>query len=249
MPNKSVSLSECDIQYLVDGNGPSLVCLHPASGSRITPALEELMRTFRVYLPVVPGFDGTPLSPRSATMQQLGSWIGEFVDSVIGTSVHVSGHSFGGWVASWLAVLRPDVVGSLVLQCPAGFGPLVKAEAGANPAALLARTYAHPERRRKETKSDEVIAANRKLAGTYMGELVSDGGLIARLGEEQAKTLVLQGRKDGVVPLEGALLLEKLIPRATLVLLDDAAHNLEVDQPEEYARLVRDFLTAEELHA
>ena len=201
------------------------------------------MRTSTVYLPTIPGFDGTALPKAPLTVTQLGKWIGEFIDLVIGTKVNLSGHSFGGWVASWVAVLRPDIVERLVLQCPIGFRPQTPPKPDADPATLLARTHAHPERRRPETKSNDVIAGNRKLAATYGNGVVTDSDLIARLGTIEARTLVLHGREDGVVPLESAQFLLKEIPLSTLVVLDDAAHNIEVDQPDDYARLVRNFLT------
>jgi pimeloyl-ACP methyl ester carboxylesterase len=232
------------VTYFTAGRGSALVCIHPASGVRMTPAIEDLADSFRVYLPILPGFDGSERLADTATMPQLAELVGEFIDSTIGSRVDVSGHSFGGWVACWLAVKRPDLVGHVILQCPAGFRPDGVGGLDADPAAQLAKSYAHPEKRRPETKAAEVTVANRGLASIYSADAASDHDLIARLQEITANTLILHGRKDGIIPEESPQLLERLIPASTVTYVDDAAHNIEVDQPEEYGRLVRQFLIA-----
>ena len=231
-----------EVPYLTAGQGEALVCIHPASGVRITPAIEDLAASFKVHLPILPGFDGTEQLRGIATMPQLGLLLAEFIEATVGERVNVSGHSFGGWAACWLAVQRPDLVANLVLQCPAGFRPEGVGGLVADPVALLAKAYAHPENRRPETKAPEVTAANRGLASTYSLDASSDYPLIDRLHEIAASTLILHGRKDGVIPEESPQLLKRLIPSSVIAYVDDAAHNIEVDQPEEYSRLVRGFL-------
>jgi pimeloyl-ACP methyl ester carboxylesterase len=242
---KTAQLRAGDVTYFTVGQGRPLVCIHPASGVRITPAIEDLAASFEVYLPTLPGFDGSERLAGTTTMPQLAQLVGDFIDLAIGDRVNLSGHSFGGWVACWLAVLRPDAVGDLILQCPAGFRPEGVGGLDADPVALLANAYAHPEKRRPETKSADVTTANRGLAATYCADAASDYALIARLHEIAASTLILHGRKDGVIPDESPRLLKRLIPSSTLTYIDDAAHNIEVDQPEEYSRLVREFLSPE----
>jgi pimeloyl-ACP methyl ester carboxylesterase len=240
--HETVSLCSCNIRYLVAGAGPALVCLHPSSGVRITAATELLMHGATVYMPACPGFDGSPRPDTKTCVPQLADWLGEFIDTVIRGPVDLCGHSFGGWVAGWLAVRRPELVRALVLQCPIGIGPIHPAPCSTSTAALLARTYSHPERRRPEEKTQETIAANRAMAAAYRDGLVTDDALLDRLSRLQARTLVLHGRDDGIVPRAAMQLLASTIPNAQLAVIDDAAHNIEVDQPDTYARLVANFL-------
>jgi pimeloyl-ACP methyl ester carboxylesterase len=245
---ESARLPSGELTYLTAGRGDALVCIHPASGVRITPAIEGLAASFKLYLPILPGFDGTERLPGIATMSQLAQLVAAFIEAGLGERVNVSGHSFGGWVACWLAVQRPDLVLNLLLQCPAGFRPAGVGGLDADPVALLAKSYAHPENRRPETKPPEVTASNRRLASTYSLDAASDFDLIDRLHEIAASTLILHGRKDGVIPQASPELLERLIPSSAITYVDDAAHNIEVDQPEEYCRLVRDFFAPEHAH-
>lgn len=238
---ETANLPSGDIMYLTAGHGEPLVFLHPASGVRITPAIEGIAEAFQVYLPILPGFDGTDMLSGIATMPDLAQLVAEFIEVTIHERVNVAGHSFGGWVACWLAAKRPDLVGNLLLQCPAGFRPEGVGGLDGDPIALLAKAYAHPENRRPETKPPEVTAANRRLASSYSADAASDYVLIDRLHEIAANTLILHGRKDGVIPEESPQLLERLIPSSAIAYIDDAAHNIEVDQPTEYSRLVRNF--------
>ena len=74
------------------------------------------------------------------------------------TTVAVVGHDFGAWVASWCALLRPDVFRSVVLMsapfagppaidavCDAAGGSGARRARGAGPAAqALAMYYGNP---------------------------------------------------------------------------------------------------------
>lgn len=241
---KRADLASTALQYFELGSGTSLLCLHPASGVRISPATEMLARRFRVYAPVLPGFDDTTPTAAIRSMQDLAGVVSEFIDVVIRQRPDVAGQSFGGWVACWLAVLHPNLVDRLILQCPAGFRSETKDGLEGDPATLLARAYAHPERRRPETKSQETIASNRRLANAYTGGGAWDEELVNRLGSIRSPTLIIHGRKDGVIPQESPLLLKRLIPQAELRWVEDAAHNIEVDQSEEYVQAVGSFLSS-----
>ena len=65
----------------------------------------------------------------------------------------------------------------------------------------------------------------------------------ARLGEIECQTLILQGTKDGMMPPESGQLLMREIPHAKLLYVYDAGHNIEVDQPQRFVSLIRDFLS------
>jgi pimeloyl-ACP methyl ester carboxylesterase len=239
---KRVALGRAAGEYLEGGAGPALVCLHGAGGVRITSALEALAQTRRVYLPIAPGLDGAENVEEVVWMTGLAKHTAVFMEAAIGDPVDVAGHSFGGWIACWLVAQRPDLVSRLILQCPAGFNPRKGEALEGDPATFLSRAFAHPEKRRLETKTPEMIAANRAQAARYSGGIAYDASLVSRLHSITCPTLILHGRKDGVVPSETPLILEKHIPHAKLVHIDDAAHNIEVDQPEVYVGLVDQFL-------
>jgi pimeloyl-ACP methyl ester carboxylesterase len=242
--HNQINLPECAVQFQSLGDGPPLVCLHSSSGVRISPAVQQLSRTFKVFLPACPGFDGSAVPDVTLSMPRLADWIGEFIDRVIGEPVGVTGHSFGGWAASWLAARRPELVHSLVLQAPIGFGPPLVSRSQTTPQDMLARTFAHPERRPPETKSEDIVAANREMAARYGAGVTRDSDLLERLRNLSCRTLILHGEKDGIVAMEGIERVRAAIPLSTVTRVPDAAHHIEADQPEQYASLVKSFMSS-----
>ena len=239
----TVALSSGPLAYHVAGDGPPVIHMHAASGFRATAALEALAQSFRIYAPVTPGFDGTATHDGVASMEALARLEAEFADTVIGETADVIGHSFGGWRATWYTVLHPQRVGQLVLECPAGFREEGVGGLSSDPEELQRRLYAHPEKVPPETKPESMVTRNREMLAHYHGGKAKDDALVDRLNEIEVLTLILHGTKDGAIPISSPRLLKRLIPRAFLIYVYDAAHAIEVDQPEYFTGLVSDFLT------
>lgn len=239
----TVALSSGPLVYHVAGDGPPVIHMHAASGFRATAALEALAQSFRIYAPVTPGFDGSAAHAGVASMEALARLEAEFADTVIGETTDVIGHSFGGWRATWYTVLHPQKVGQLVLECPAGFREEGVGGLSPDPAELRRRLYAHPEKVPPETKPESMVTRNREMLAHYHGGKAKDHVLVDRLNEIEALTLILHGTRDGAIPISSPRLLKSRIPRAFLIYVYDAAHAIEVDQPEYFAGLVQDFLT------
>jgi pimeloyl-ACP methyl ester carboxylesterase len=60
---------------------------------------------------------------------------------------------------------------------------------------------------------------------------------------------VIHGEADGLIPAANARLLAAKIPGARLVLIPDAGHIFETDQPGEAQRAVLEFLSAQKNQA
>jgi pimeloyl-ACP methyl ester carboxylesterase len=223
---KTASLPAGTVRYHVAGTGRPVIYLHAAGGVRLSQPLHALARHFTIYVPVFPGCD-------------LAALVAQFADRVIAQKCDLMGHSFGGHVAAWCAVLHPDRIDQLVLQCAAGFRPPGPPPQG-DPMSLL---FAHPERLRPEDK--EALghaAANREVAQRYRGGIAMDEALLPRLGEISALTLILQGTQDRMIGPDSARLLKSRIPRSHLIYVYDAGHVIEVDQPQRFLGVVGDFL-------
>ena len=232
------------VTYHVAGEGPPVLYLHSAGGIRFTYALDELSRDHRIHMMVAPGFDGTPAHEDLDTMPALADLAGEFVDSVIGAPCDLIGQSFGGFLSAWVTVRHPEKISSAVLQCPSGFRPPhIPQKPAGSPEEMRSRMFAHPERIPPGEKTPEELAESRGWANYYHNSIGLDEALVARLPEIEQQTLVLQGTKDGMMPPESGQLLAREIPHAKLVYVYDAGHNIEVDQPERFVALVRDFFT------
>ena len=241
---RTVELSSGSVTYHVAGGGPPVLYFHSAGGIRYTYALDELAKNFRVHMFVAPGFDGTPTHEGVNTMPALADLAAEFADNIIGEKCDVIGQSFGGFLSVWFTVRHPDKVGVLVPQCPSGFRPKnIPQKPAGTPEEMRARMFAHPERIPPGEKTPEQLAESRKWANYYHNSVGLDVDLVARLGEIECQTLSLQGTSDGMMPPESGQLLMREIARAKLLYVYDSGHNIEVDQPERFVDLIRDFLT------
>lgn len=237
-----VDLSGGPLHYRAGGEGRPILYFHGAGGPNVSPALEALADSYRVYVPTMPGFDGQPAFPGVDSMQDLAHVANEFASQQVGDTFDLIGHSFGGWLATWFTVLHPERVGQLVLETPAGFRPEgLGGIHGLGPDELLRRGYVYPERAPHQ-RSPEVAAQNRALVERYHGPVATDHDLVSRLGEIQCLTLLIHGTEDGLIPPESGRLLKKHIARSYLTYVFDAAHGIEFDQPARFVSLVKEFL-------
>jgi pimeloyl-ACP methyl ester carboxylesterase len=243
---QKVSLSSGELSYFAAGEGRPLVYLHPAGGVRWTMVLDELAKSFKLRVPIAPGFDGTLAHPSVKSMKTLAALLGEFIEKTVGGPCDLIGCSFGGYLAAWLAAQRPELVDHLVLECPAGFRPRGHGGRPSSPEELRKLLFLHPEKLPPEEKTAEMEVANRKMLPHYGYAADTDEELLARLPSIDKLTLILHGTADRMIPKESMQLLKSRLPHAYLVYVWDAAHSIEVDQPERMLSVLMSFLQRSE---
>jgi pimeloyl-ACP methyl ester carboxylesterase len=236
------ALDSGPLTYIQGGEGRPILHLHSSGGPRVTAVTEQLARRHTIHMPTVPGFNGTPTHDAVSTMVDLADLMAKFVRTVIGGPCDVVSESFGGWTALWLAARHPDLVAQLVLQAPAGLRTEGTGGLPADPIQRSRMLFAMPERAPRETRSAEVLARNQQVRDGYVGGISLDTALQATLPGIKARTLVLMGTLDEVVPIETARRLKTGLPNAHLSFVYGAAHALEFDQPQRVARLIGAFL-------
>jgi pimeloyl-ACP methyl ester carboxylesterase len=201
-----------------------------------------LARRHTYFIPTAPGFNGTPEHAAVVSMPDLADLAAKFIRTIIGGSCDVVAESFGGWQALWLAVRHPDLVQQVVLQAPAGLRPAGTAPVPADPAEARRVLYAVPERAPAETRPPEVLAENVRQRNRYFGDISFDTALQAALPGIKARTLILFGTADKVVPIETARHLTAGVPQARLTYIWGAGHVPEYDQPASTARVIGAFM-------
>lgn len=240
---KTAVLPAGEVTYHVAGNGAPLLYLHGGGGVVITKPLTRLAESRRVYIPVTPGFEGTSALDGVANVQDLAGLWAAFVDTVMDEDkTDVMGFSFGGLVAAWMAAKHPDKVDQLVLAAPGGFTPTGATKLSDDPKKRLAQMYRHPENLPDGDAPADRMARSREAMARYRPNFDCDEDLVARLGDIEALTLVLLGTEDGVTPAEVGHLLRREMQHVHFVYVYDAAHALEIDQPDRVGLILRDFL-------
>jgi 3-oxoadipate enol-lactonase len=175
---------------------------------------------------------------------------------------HVFGISLGGMAASWLAIDAPERVEKLCIACAPPLGlelthaglrrELALAACFLRPgpeveAALVTRVLSHHFRRQH---AERVASLQRTVAETpstraslfahaLSGLLHRPGTALTRI---RAPTLVLSGERDGLLGRAPPRELAAAIPGATWREIADSGHDLTLEQPDETARVVLQFL-------
>jgi pimeloyl-ACP methyl ester carboxylesterase len=237
----SVDADGFRIRYQEAGDGPPLVHLHGAGGLRLTSAHELLSRTFRVIAFEMPGF-GSAENQRTRTIQDLAATMASAMVALGLTRLHLMGTSFGGTVASWVAVQRKDLVTTLVLEAPSAIRPEGSDPVSGSPEEVAGRLYAHPERVPVAPAIEPALAARRLALVRRLRGPGRDAALEEALRGLAIPALVLFGTQDRVIPPTMGRVYKELIPDAHLMFVFDAGHALMVERPEAFTEVVADFL-------
>ena len=240
---KETKLSTGPVSYYKQGKGQPVLYLHSGTGVRCTEPLDKLSENYTIYMPIFPGYDGTAAHDGIKGGKAFAGVLKEFAEKEMGGGkIDVIGHSIGGWIAAWLAVLMGEQVDQLVVVGTGGLRPPGTPPMPSDPAALRKLAYVYPEKIKPDGRTPEQGAENRKMIPVYNQGVSYDEELIARLPEITALTMIVHGEKDGTIPEASSTLLRNRIKKSHLIFLYDAGHVPEVDQPERFTRLVSDFL-------
>jgi monooxygenase len=182
----------------------------------------------------------------------------------------VAGNSMGGIVSLQFAVDYAAMVDKLVLVDAAGFGRDLHISFRLQSLPVLGEILAEPSRRGTRMSLD--VASHQKafitddlveqfyqlgrqpgmkapfLVAVRQGITFSGvrkdvlEPLQARIPSISAPTLIMWGRHDQVLPITHLATARKLMPRAKVHVFEDCGHIPQMEKPEEFNRLLREFL-------
>jgi 3-oxoadipate enol-lactonase len=252
------------LQHVVDGS-PDALSLVLASSLGTThamwePQVETLAARFRVVRYDRRGHGRSPVVEGPTSLDDLGGDLLELLDGLAVERVSFCGLSLGGLEGMWLAANAPHRVDRLVLACTTpAFRPretwveratVVRTEGVAAIAdAALGRWFrppfhdAHPD---VVTRFREMLVSTPAEGYAACCDVLADADVTGRLGEIVAPTLVLTAAEDPAVPPAVGEALATAIPGAAHVVVEDAAHIANIEQPEAFtAALLRHLVPAE----
>ena len=243
----NINIGGVDANYRERGEGDCLLLLHGwGVDSRIFEKLiEEFSPSYRVTAPDLPGF-GTSGDPTAVWgVDEYAAWVLKFMDALHIERATVLGHSFGGRLAIRIAS-DPATAGrieKLILTGSAGLRrkrPLKGRIRG-----WLFRTLSRlfPNLREKFARkfaSRDYLAASPLLRQCLIKVVTND--LAPLLPKIPHQTLLIWGRDDTETPVADGYTMKSLIPASRLEVLDRAGHFAFLNRPEEFHRLMKEFL-------
>lgn len=257
-------LSFMELNFTEMGNGPPLVILHGLYGSSrnwggIAKALSDDFRVVAVDLPnhgISPWLD-------VITYEEMADAVAAFIASRGFVDTALLGHSMGGKTAMVLAHRHPELASALIV---ADIAPVTYDHARENDAIIAALQAVPLDKLRRRREADVHLTAavpdpsvrafllqNLVQAdGRFQWRIDLDGlaaSLPAILGfplleRSFAKPVlfIVGGQSVYVRPHQNNAIYA-LFPGARIEVIDDAGHWLHAEDPEEFIRILRDFLS------
>jgi pimeloyl-ACP methyl ester carboxylesterase len=226
----------------------------------------------RVIAMDLPGFGHSPMPRESITISGYARLLDGLLDELGVDTAAVVGNSMGGFVSAELAIAFPQRVERLVLVSPSGVGsyldprgiralPLLRAFKpiltaitawGATNADAIAR---RPGLRRLTL--GDITSHPGLLGAQFAAEMVRGSGkpgfipaleanlnyeIRDRLPEIACPTLIVWGARDRVVAARDAYVYAEMIPGSRKVIYEDTGHLAQLERPEAFNALLREFL-------
>jgi len=251
-----IAVGSTKVHVVIGGAGEPLVVLHGAGGNRGWRRwMDAMAERYTVYAPTHPGFGRSDAADWMESIDDLARFYLWFLDVMALSRVRLLGHSLGGWTAAELATMRPDVIERLVLVAPVGLKP----EEGEildifyhTPEEVLALTAHDPSSvpewaelfgGKPGPEEIEIALRNREMAARLTWKpYMFNPRLPHFLPRVATPTLIVWGREDRIVPVVCGEQYRRLLPNATLRVLDKCGHMPPIEQPDVFAKLVLDFL-------
>lgn len=224
--------------------------------------IEDLAKKFQVIT-----FDPRGIGKSKGDLQNLS--LKTFVEDILSIldeleieKANVLGASFGGFVAQEFALRYPKRLGKLILSCTSIGGanhikPDIEVLRSFSPSPNLTigehiRKFIRPAFSEKfnqkqadlvekvclmrETNevADEVYQAQLETAFSFNSE--------SWIQKIMAKTLVITGDNDRIVPMQNSLNLAEKLPNSTLKIINRGSHLIFIENAEFFNKSVRDFL-------
>jgi len=270
--SRTVKTRDWQLHYHEAGSGHPVILLHGsgpgATGwSNFSGNIDALAKQFHVYAVDMPGWGQSD----PATVEQLDHVDAaiQFMDALGIERAAFVGNSMGGQTSLRLATEHPERITHLVtMGPPVGRMPTLFG-AGDGPSEglkVLIQAYRDPSPERMRRLVEIMVYDKARFATAELCQARSDAALLRPehlsnyvaglpagaplpkwvkpelLPAIQTPTLLIHGRDDRVVSFETSLYLLANIPDSRLVLLNRCGHWAMIEHPDEFNRLVADFI-------
>ena len=246
--------------YIEDkGSGFPLVLVHGFLGSSEMwePQINFFKNYFRVIVPDLPGFGKSKEVKSHNSIQSIANLLLKCLEEKKIDKFYLLGHSMGGMIVQEMAKKSGNKISKLICystgprgEMPGRFETVDQSRDNLkkNGLEIMARNIAKTWFVKGENAKYFDICIN---AGKRASIETVDNALIAfknwngvdTLKNIKNKTLIVWGDKDKSYNLEQIKTLEKNIPNSSLIVFNNCAHNVHLEEPEKFNNTIKHFLT------
>ena len=260
MEEHFVTVDGNKIRYLEYGSDKeNLVLVHGlgASAERWASVSPILEKHYRLIVPDLIGFGLSDKPLVDYTSEFFAEFLGKFLDEVDIAKTHIVGSSLGGQVVANYVAENSSKIKKLVLVSPSG---VMKSSTPALDAYVMAALYPTEESAKNAflMMSGGVEEIPKKIVHGFIERMQMPNAKMAfmstLLGLKNAKviteklpaisvpTLLVWGAKDPVIPIEYSENFLSSLNGCQFYKMHSSGHTPYVDNPEEFAKNVLDFL-------
>lgn len=237
-------------EYIEEGEGPTLLLLHGLFGalSNWNEVLRECSKNYRVLIPLIPIYQPTRVE---ASVKALAEYVDRFAEYKNLKDIVVVGNSLGGHLALIFALEHQEKIRAMILTGSSGLF-----ESGMGSSFPKRGDYTYVKDRVGYTFYDPATATRELVDEVF--DIINDTGKALRiikiaraaqthnmrkdLGQIHVPTLLIWGLNDNITPTHVAYEFQSLLPNSELRFIDKCSHAAMMEQPQEFIRLMKQFL-------
>ena len=245
--------------YIDDiGKGYPLVLVHGFLGSSEMwkPQKEYLSKFFRVITPALPGFGESSKAKSCNSIDAMAETVLDLLNKKNINKFNLMGHSMGGMIVQEMTKISGEKINKLICYATGSIGDIP---------GRFETLDASREKLKKEGITETVKRVPKKWfvdgdkakyyylcenAVKETSEETADNALIAmknwrgfeNLKNIKNETLIIWGDKDASYNFEQVDTLNKNIPNSDLAILKGCSHNVHLEKPQEFNKLVLNYL-------
>lgn len=260
MPN--IRVNNIQLAYNDTGSGPAIVLIHgyPFNRSMWTEQVSLLNDRFRVVTLDLRGHGESESSTGASTMKLMAEDVAALMDEIGIERAVVGGLSMGGYVTLAFHQLFPERVEKLLLadtraQADTEEGKATRAEqvqqiladgmAGIVNAMLPKLLSPETVSKRPDVVKrvrDMMIHTSPAGAAAALRGMAEREDQTGRLAQIKVPTLIVVGKEDPITPVADSQKMHERIAGSQLVVIENASHVSNIEQPEQFNRAFNEFL-------
>lgn len=245
--NRMLRVNDVELYVAISGVGEPLLLLHGLTGSSgdwLHAGLHRFERAFQVITVDARGHGRSTNPSRSLSHRQCAADTLALLDALGVRSCKAVGMSFGGNTLLHVATMAAERIEAMVLVSATPYFPL-----SARRIMTAATSEAQPPEawasmRERHHHGDEQIRALFEYQHALKDSYDDVHFTPPELARISARTLLIQGDRDPLYPLELSLEMYRAIPNAALCVVPSAGHGpIFLDQSDAFTRTAIAFLS------
>jgi 2-hydroxy-6-oxonona-2,4-dienedioate hydrolase len=241
---------EHDFKYLEEGEGEVIILLHGLFGalSNFEQVIERFSKNFKVVFLYLPLYE---LPLKDSTVSGMVEYLTRFIEFRQYNFFHLLGNSLGGHIAQVYALQNISKVKSITLTGSSGLFESSLGDGYPNKESYeyvkrkTELTFYNPQTATKELVDEVFETVNNRSKAIriiIMAKSAMRHNLKSELHKLTMPVKLIWGKNDIITPLFVAEEFLRLLPNATLDIIDECGHAAMMEKPEVFNDILERFL-------